>query len=163
MKRILFTLALFLFLAVPRPALAKNFIWPTTIHTITQEFGCSAYAQATGNEPWDPVAGCYFHRGIDIGANCGDEIVSSKFGKVTNAKWDYLYGNWITINDGVDEELYAHLSTFAVEEGQWVTQGQTIGYVGDTGNSFGCHLHFEIRWVGWDWGLVNPVVPLNAE
>jgi murein DD-endopeptidase MepM/ murein hydrolase activator NlpD len=93
---------------------------------------------------------------------CGAPVVSSKLGTVS-AYWDSLYGNVIDVNDGEDLERYAHLSSYAVNAGQWVNQGDVLGYVGSTGNSTGCHLHFEVRWSGWDWAPVDPLVPLNAQ
>ena len=59
------------------------------------------------------------------------------------------YGNVVVINHGNGYmTLYAHCSSLAVSEGQTVSRGQTVGYVGNTGNSYGAHLHFEIRYNG---------------
>lgn len=88
-----------------------------------------------------------FHAGEDIGAPMGTPILAADSGLVTvipdNGNG---YGNYIMINHGGGRvTLYAHMSGFAVSNGATVTQGQTIGYVGSTGNSTGPHLHFEVR------------------
>ena len=88
-----------------------------------------------------------FHAGEDIGAPSGTPILAADSGVATvipnNGNG---YGNYIIINHGGGRTtLYAHMSAFAVSNGQSVTQGQTIGYVGSTGNSTGPHLHFEVR------------------
>ena len=88
-----------------------------------------------------------FHAGEDIGAPMGTPILAADSGLVTvipdNGNG---YGNYIMINHGGGRvTLYAHMSGFAVSNGATVTQGQTIGYVGSTGNSTGPHLHFETR------------------
>lgn len=88
-----------------------------------------------------------FHAGEDIGAPMGTPILAADSGLVTvipdNGNG---YGNYIIINHGGGRTtLYAHMSGFAVSNGATVTQGQTIGYVGSTGNSTGPHLHFEVR------------------
>ena len=88
-----------------------------------------------------------FHAGEDIGAPSGTPILAADSGLVTvipdNGNG---YGNYIMINHGGGRvTLYAHMSGFAVSNGATVTQGQTIGYVGSTGNSTGPHLHFETR------------------
>ncbi len=49
---------------------------------------------------------------------------------------------------------YAHINSLAVRNGQWVESGQVIAYAGNTGNSFGCHLHFEVYIRG---GYTNPI------
>ncbi|UQT46724.1 M23 family metallopeptidase [Flavonifractor plautii] len=64
---------------------------------------------------------------------------------VTSA-YHYSYGNYVVIDHGNgNSTLYAHMSSRAVSEGQMVSQGQTIGYVGTTGSSTGNHLHLEVR------------------
>lgn len=71
------------------------------------------------------------------------------------AEWNGDYGNFIEIkhNDGTISR-YAHLSGYACSQGQTIEAGQTIGYVGSTGNSTGPHLHFEIKVNG---SFVNPL------
>jgi hypothetical protein len=95
------------------------------------------------------------HRGIDQGASTGTPIGASKAGTVIFAGWQGGYGNLTLIDhhDGV-VTAYAHQSRFAVSAGHLRgLQGQTIGYVGNTGNSTGPHLHFETRVNG---NAVNP-------
>jgi murein DD-endopeptidase MepM/ murein hydrolase activator NlpD len=105
----------------------------------------------------DPVTGTQaFHSGIDFGASCGTPIRAAGSGKVLSAAPSDGYGNATVINHGGGlATLYGHQSAFAVSAGQVVTQGQVIGYVGSTGKSTGCHLHFEVRVNG------NPVNPLG--
>jgi murein DD-endopeptidase MepM/ murein hydrolase activator NlpD len=96
-----------------------------------------------------------FHAGIDFGASCGTPIRAAGSGMVLSAGVNGGYGNAIVINHGGGlATLYGHQSAFAVSAGQVVAQGQVIGYVGSTGRSTGCHLHFEVRVNG------NPVNPL---
>ena len=94
------------------------------------------------------------HRGIDQGASPGTPIGAAKAGRVIFAGWQGGYGNLTLIqhDDGV-VTAYAHQTGFAVSQGAQVSQGQTIGYVGSTGNSTGPHLHFETRVNG---SAVNP-------
>jgi murein DD-endopeptidase MepM/ murein hydrolase activator NlpD len=85
------------------------------------------------------------HEGIDIGAGYGTPIVAAASGTVIFAGWMGGYGNLIIIDHGGGvATAYAHQSSFAVGGGP-VSQGQTIGYVGCTGQCFGPHLHFEVR------------------
>lgn len=87
-----------------------------------------------------------FHTGVDYGAAHGAGVFSTKTGTVIRVSYDSGYGNYIIVDHGKGiSSLYAHLSGFAVRNGQKVEQGQTIGYVGSTGASTGPHLHFEIR------------------
>lgn len=88
-----------------------------------------------------------FHAGEDIGAPSGTPILAADSGMATvipdNGNG---YGNYIMINHGGGRvTLYAHMSAFAISNGETVSQGQVIGYVGSTGNSTGPHLHFEVR------------------
>jgi flagellum-specific peptidoglycan hydrolase FlgJ len=86
-----------------------------------------------------------FHRGLDMAAAQGEPIHATKSGKVIKAEYDHSWGNYVVIQheDG-STALYAHQQSFVVKAGDSVTQSQTIGYVGSTGNSTGAHLHLEI-------------------
>jgi len=88
------------------------------------------------------------HLGIDITAPEGSNVYAAGTGVVTMAAggWNYGYGNVIQIDHGNgDVTVYAHLSTILVSQCQTVGQGAVIGLSGNTGNSFGAHLHFEVR------------------
>lgn len=102
-----------------------------------------------------PITGNYsFHTGIDYAVPYGSPIYASKSGTVTTAAYQNAWGNYVTINHGDGfSTLYAHMSTIAVSYGQYVSQGQVIGYVGSTGWSTGPHLHFTVYLNGQ---LVNP-------
>jgi murein DD-endopeptidase MepM/ murein hydrolase activator NlpD len=96
----------------------------------------------------DPVTGASaFHAGLDFGAPCGTPIKAAGTGVILSAGFNGGgYGNMTLINHGNGlSTLYGHQSSIIVSEGQSVTQGQVIGYVGSTGKSTGCHLHFEVR------------------
>ena len=86
------------------------------------------------------------HWGLDIQAGMGTPVFASADGVVVNAKYVGTWGNYVRINHGSlgVQTGYAHLSRFAVSEGDHVRKGQVIGYVGSTGNSTGPHLHYEI-------------------
>lgn len=90
------------------------------------------------------------HHGTDICAAHGTPIVASDSGVVTTAGWHYSYGNYVIIDHGNGyRTLYAHMAyTPSVYAGQGVSQGQIIGYVGNTGYSFGNHCHFEMYYNG---------------
>ena len=87
------------------------------------------------------------HRGIDYGCPEGTPILASEAGTVTFVgDLSVGYGKYIIItHDSVWSTLYAHLSKITVKQGQTVSKGQTIGLSGNTGNSTGPHLHFEVR------------------
>ncbi|MDQ2966931.1 MAG: peptidoglycan DD-metalloendopeptidase family protein [Actinomycetota bacterium] len=96
------------------------------------------------------------HAGIDIAAPSGTPIHAAAGGSVVLAAWTGGYGNYTCIDHGGGmATCYAHQSAYAVSAGTQVGQGQVIGYVGNTGHSFGAHLHFEVRING------NPVDPLG--
>lgn len=94
------------------------------------------------------------HTGIDFAAAAGTELYAWKDGIVTYSGWYGNYGYFIAIDhsDGTTSR-YAHCSKINVEVGEKITQGATIGYVGNTGRSTGPHLHFEILVNG---EFVNP-------
>jgi murein DD-endopeptidase MepM/ murein hydrolase activator NlpD len=86
------------------------------------------------------------HHGIDIAANEGTPVYSSNKGEVVKVGWHDIYGNMIIVDHGGGvQTLYGHLSGLYVKEGYPVIAGTKLGACGNTGNSSGPHLHFEIR------------------
>jgi murein DD-endopeptidase MepM/ murein hydrolase activator NlpD len=100
----------------------------------------------------NPISGAgELHDGTDLGIACGTPVAAAAAGVVTEVRYYGGYGNRVTIDHGViDGHHYAtsynHLSGFATTQGATVQQGETIAYVGSTGYSTGCHLHF-IVWI----------------
>jgi murein DD-endopeptidase MepM/ murein hydrolase activator NlpD len=98
-----------------------------------------------------PCSGCSsFHAGTDIAAGCNSPIYAAHSGTVVYAGWNGGYGNFIQIanDDGTGiSSAYGHIVAGGtlVTNGQQVGVGQQIARVGSTGDSTGCHLHFEIR------------------
>lgn len=87
-----------------------------------------------------------FHTGIDLAGKTGSPVYAADGGTVTFAGWSGGYGKVIKIkHDNGYETYYAHLSSINVSNGTKVAKGSFIGRVGNTGNSTGPHLHFEIR------------------
>ncbi|MDO7799013.1 glucosaminidase domain-containing protein [Enterococcus avium] len=86
-----------------------------------------------------------FHRGLDMAAAQGERIYAVKSGRVIKAEFHTSWGNYVAIQheDGTTA-LYAHQQQSIVKVGNTVSQSQIIGYVGNTGNSTGSHLHFEL-------------------
>lgn len=90
------------------------------------------------------------HKGLDIAANEGTDIYAAADGVVISAGWNSGgYGYMVQIDhmNGY-QTLYGHMSAVFAAENQTVTRGQLIGAVGNTGNSFGDHCHFEVRYMG---------------
>ena len=98
-----------------------------------------------------------FHNGVDLWAYgiYGKPIYATRDGVVSFAGW-YGSGGWTVKVDHLDgfQSIYMHMTNYIVEEGDYVTAGQVIGYVGSTGGSTGPHLHFEIRYNGT---AINPM------
>ena len=114
-----------------------SLIWPSDTRYITSVQGPRTH----------PVTGQYKnHGGTDIGAAYGSNIYAAGGGTVTTVGNDPNgYGNYVMIDHGNGmQTLYGHMSSVAVSQGQSVSQGQTIGYVGSTGLSTGPHLHYEV-------------------
>lgn len=98
--------------------------------------------------------GIHGYNGVDLAAPVGTPIYAAAGGIVIISKsgaWNGGYGNYVVVkHENGTQTLYAHNSRNAVVTGQRVSQGEVIGYVGNTGRSTGAHLHFEIR------GATNP-------
>ena len=128
---------------VTLPPTGSGYQWPlpSSCLTLTSAFGYRIH----------PISGQpHSHTGIDVSAARGTPIYAAKGGQVIMSEYgsgvNWSYGNFVVIDHGDGTTtLYAHMSSRAVSEGQMVTQGQTIGYVGNTGNSKGNHLHLEVR------------------
>jgi len=109
---------------------ARGLSWPTS-GRVTSEYGYR----------WGRM-----HQGIDIGAGSGTPIRAAQAGEVIFAGTQGGYGRTVVVSHGGGfSTLYAHQSSIAASDGQSVERGQVIGYVGNTGNSTGPHLHFETR------------------
>jgi len=123
-----------------------NFIWPCPASSrITSAFG--GRSSPTKGASTD-------HKGIDIGAATGSDILASAAGEVIISTYSYSAGNYIMINHGGGVySVYMHCSKLLASVGDQVTQGQVIAKVGSTGYSTGPHLHFGIR---VDGNYVNP-------
>lgn len=89
------------------------------------------------------------HQGVDLDLETGDTVVAAFDGVVRMSRYYYGYGNMVVVrhHNGL-ETLYGHLSKNLVEVGQSVKAGESIGLGGNTGHSFGSHLHFEMRFMG---------------
>lgn len=129
---------------------------PTELNYVTTPFGKKG--------SW--AAG--YHTGIDYRAPAGTKIFATRGGKVVHAgyggSYGSAYGNYVVIQVFYKfrrrQCLYAHLSKPLVKVGQRVKAGQAIGLSGETGNTFGAHLHYEERFKPFTyWNHYNPVLP----
>jgi murein DD-endopeptidase MepM/ murein hydrolase activator NlpD len=131
------------------PASSSGLIKPIPGASITSPYGMRMH----------PILHVWkLHDGTDFGAGCGTPVHAAASGTVTEEYYNGGYGNRLFIDHGIINARalttsYNHLSGYAVKVGQHVTQGQVIAYVGTTGYSTGCHLHFML-WVNGT--MVNP-------
>lgn len=115
---------------------------PTSINPIyvTSEYGMRLH----------PTLGYVrLHAGIDLRTYCGTPIYAAREGTVVWAKYRYGFGNQVMVDHGFYKgnslmTSYNHMTSFAVGAGQTVSEGQLLGYSGNTGTSAACHLHFEV-------------------
>ena len=123
--------------------------WPLPGHTyISCNFGDD---DAYGNSG---------HRGTDIPAPEGTPILAAHSGTVIISGWNNSYGNQVLLDNGAGlSTRYAHMTAAAVSAGETVTAGQVIGYVGNTGDSTGFHLHFEVMQSGVRVNPLDAVTP----
>lgn len=93
--------------------------------------------------------GIHGYNGVDLSNSCGLPVLASADGTVIVARttgWNGGYGKYVVIaHPNGTQTLYGHLNVIAVSPGQSVSQGSRIAAIGSTGNSTGCHVHFEIR------------------
>lgn len=136
----------------------RLFHWPLSLHVIT-----AGWTYTDGSA----------HGAIDLRATAGTPVYAAEDGTVNWVQaWDghtrtgnQSYGNLVRIRHGDYrgkqlESYYAHLSGVLVRSGQTVTEGQLIGYSGQTGNCYGAHLHFEVR---LDRTRVHPLNWLDSD
>lgn len=135
----------------------SKFMWPTK-GGVGSRFGMRLH----------PILHIWrMHDGDDIGGTCGQPIWAAQSGTVTKAEMGYNGGSgnnvWIDNGDinGIDVASgYLHMKNYTVKVGQYVNKGDVIGYVGSTGLSTACHLHFSIKkngaesdpmeYIGWN-------------
>ena len=103
--------------------------------------------------------GTEFHDGVDLANDTGTPIYAARSGYVHAAGYGKNLGNYVTLNHGDGfKSQYLHMTHYVVKTGDWVNQGQLIGYMGSTGRSTGPHLHFSIYYNG---SSVNPARYIN--
>ncbi len=128
-----------------------TFIYPTDTTRVTSGF--------RGDRP--------DHHGIDLAEAGYHPIYAAASGKVSRSYLSSSYGECIMIVHNINgvtwETVYAHMRSGSrtVKEGDSVTQGQTIGVMGETGQAYGQHLHFEMHKGGWNINKSNAVNPLD--
>lgn len=121
-----------------------EWVWPTVSnYTITEHYGYglrSSIGETSSR----------LHDGIDIaGLGCGSPIYAIGSGTVTIAGWYPGYGNAVQIKHATGHSsLYGHMNSVSVSVGQTVKKGQQVGRMGNTGYSFGCHLHLKTDYNG---------------
>ena len=124
--------------------ISGDWAWPTVRnYTITEYWGYGLRSDIGESSS-------RMHDGIDIaGLGCGSPIYAANNGTVIYASWYPGYGNYIEINHGSGiVTFYGHLQSIYVSKGSTVSKGQNIATMGNTGYSYGCHLHFGMRYNG---------------
>lgn len=126
------------------------FVFNDSVHFILSREQCDFTYPFLGEltSPYGPRWG-RMHYGLDIDLETGDEVAAAFEGMVRISQYHSSYGNVVVVrhNNGL-ETLYAHLSQRKVKPGDYVQSGQVIGLGGNTGRSYGAHLHFEVRYMG---------------
>jgi len=138
------------------PAELRKALWRAPVKPMIRP----AFGRITSPFGWreDPLSlgsgRMQFHQGVDISGNVGDPVKASMDGTVMHRGANPQFGNFMVLQHGEYQTLYAHLSSFSVGQGQSVRQGQEIGKIGSTGRSTGPHLHFGVFHKGEP---VNPI------
>ena len=125
---------------------SSGWLTPVSGYRVTSVFGWRLH----------PVHGYYrMHNGVDLACSQGTPIYAARSGQVTTATYSGDAGYYVSINHGDGfASVYMHMTHYVVKSGNYVSQGQLIGYVGSTGASTGPHLHFGISYNG---SYVNPM------
>lgn len=134
-------------------------IWLCAVDSLHKQFVMPVKNVVTSRYGWRKGR---MHYGIDLNLNTGDTVYASFSGRVRYAKFnDGGYGNLVVIRhyNGL-ETYYAHLSKIQVVPNQLVEAGQPIGLGGNTGRSFGAHLHYEVRFYDLP---INPEFVIDFE
>ncbi|KWW20830.1 peptidase M23 [Peribacillus simplex] len=120
----------------------------------------AGYVSSTMGERWNKQ-----HAGIDIAASGTVPVVAAADGVVSRSYHSSTYGNVVFVTHSIGGQqwttVYAHLRSRQVSEGAVVAKGQQVGIMGNTGHSFGQHLHFELHKGAWNYSKSNAVNPLN--
>jgi len=113
--------------------------------SVTQALSWPVPVSGRISSPFGPRMGT-MHTGVDIAVPMGTPIVAAASGRVVTARWLGAYGRAVVLIHPASgwKTLYAHASRFVVDDGDWVSAGETIAYVGSSGRSTGPHLHFEV-------------------
>lgn len=111
-------------------------------------------------------SGCSsYHPGVDIAQGGTVPVKAAASGIVSRSYFSSSYGNVVFVSHIIKGQkyttVYAHMRNRAVSTGQTVSQGQYLGNMGNTGQSFGQHLHFEIHRGGWNYSKSNAVNPAS--
>jgi murein DD-endopeptidase MepM/ murein hydrolase activator NlpD len=119
-----------------------------------------AHNYGTSINRFGPISG-RDHKGQDVLSACGVRLVAAHAGRVSTVDSGGDTGNYLVIQSTDRTDMvYMHMRSLAlVREGQNVTAGQLVGYVGQTGNATTCHLHFELWTPHW-WDGGHPFDPL---
>ncbi len=133
-----------------------DMIWPVPGKT-RMTAGYPSYSDGSRHWGIDIVRTDVTTKGSPFRAAQGGEVIIA----YNDGNWNYGFGNYCVIDHGDGTQtLYAHAKSLTVKKGDVVQKGETIGYIGDTGNVTGPHLHFEVRVKSKD-GNVSRVQPLN--
>lgn len=118
------------------PSFDGSFIWPVDSTYVTSRYGVRDA----------PTAGASTnHKALDIGAKSGDPIYAAADGQVAAATYNNGLGYYVSIeHDGDTATRYSHMTNFIVQPGEYVKQGQIIGYVGESGIATGSHLDYAV-------------------
>ena len=132
-----------------KKALGELFLYPIQ-GRLTSPFGYRS----------DPFTGAKsYHTGVDLAAPTGTPVKATLDGKVAETGYNRIFGNYVIItHDRGYQSLYGHLSAIYAKRGQYITQGSSIGAVGNTGYSTGPHLHLSIYKNG---SLIDPLSVLK--